>query len=149
VSAPVLRPDQASLLLQTLGAVSLEGFPSDAFIPAGVPSLTALSDLLSSDDADDQRRGQGLLKDAIFAYARAQRGFRLKAAAFDKNWGMRPQPYDVQSDFNLALTGDRLAAWVQGLPPPCDRYRGLRDALAKLRAISASGGWGLVRPGRW
>ena len=39
---------------------------------------------------------------------------------------------------------DRLAAWVQSLPPPYAGYDTLAASLARYRAIAASGGWPTV-----
>ena len=60
---------------------------------------------------------------------------------------MRPSPYDAESEFNFALAQDRLPQWLDALPPPFDRYRGLKDALAQYRVIAARGGWSQIEDG--
>lgn len=139
--APALRGDQIALLMQTLADAESHGFRANEFMPSG------LDPLLRSSDPTDRQRGAIVLKSTILAYARAQHGARLPLSAFQKNWGMRPGPYDAEAEFNFALTQDRLPQWLDSLPPPFDRYKGLRDALVQYRAIAAKGGWDAVGEG--
>ncbi|MFV4677413.1 hypothetical protein ACNJU9_21625, partial [Mycobacterium tuberculosis] len=81
----------------------------------------------------------------ILRYARAQHGLRI--TNWPKNWALRPAPYDAEADFNFAVAQDRVAQWIETLPPPFDRYRLLRTALAKYKAIAANGGWPTIDPG--
>jgi murein L,D-transpeptidase YcbB/YkuD len=74
-------------------------------------------------------------------------GLRIPLAEFQKNWGLRPVPYDGAADFGFALSQDRLPAWLDSLPPPFDRYRGLVTALTQYRAVVAAGGWGVIEEG--
>ena len=60
---------------------------------------------------------------------------------------MRPGPYDAEAEFSFALAQDRLPQWLDSLPPPFDRYRGLKTALVQYRAIAANGGWGEIETG--
>ena len=138
---PVFRSDQIALLMQTLTDAETHGFRKNEFLPAG------LDGLLRSPSAADRQQGAVQLKSAILAYARAQHGGRLPTALFQKNWGMRPGPYDPEVEFNFALAQDRLPQWLETLPPPFDRYRGLKDALAQYRALAAAGGWSEVEAG--
>lgn len=137
----VLRGDQIALLMQTLSDVDAEGFPKDAFTPPGLDAL------LRSPSLADRKRGQGLLRGAVLAYARVQHGGRIPVSAFNKNWGLRPAHYDPAPEFDQAVSVDALDRWIQSLAPPFDRYRGLRDALARYRQIAAQGGWGSVPGG--
>jgi murein L,D-transpeptidase YcbB/YkuD len=137
----LLRADQVTLLVQTLSEVEADGFRRGEFTPAG------LEDRLRSQDPAEREEGESQLRAAVVAYARAQHGLRLAASAFDKNWGMRPGPYDADADFNFALAQDRLPQWLDGLAPPFDRYRGLKTALAAYRAIAVAGGWGTIAEG--
>jgi murein L,D-transpeptidase YcbB/YkuD len=137
VPAPVppLRSDQIALLMQTLADAPSHGFGQDEFMPAGLDAL------LRSASAAERKQGAVMLRAAIVAYAKAQHGGRLPASAFQKNWGLHPGPYNAEAEFNFALTQDRLPQWLDSLPPPFDRYRGLRAALGQYRAIAARGGW--------
>jgi murein L,D-transpeptidase YcbB/YkuD len=132
---PNFRSDQIGLLMQTLQDAPSHGFKQNEFLP---PNLDGL---LRSSDPSDRQRGAMMLRASIIAYARAQHGLRIPLSQFPKNWGMRPGPYDAEAEFNFALREDRLAKWLDGLPPPFDRYRGLQDAVARYRKIVADGGW--------
>jgi murein L,D-transpeptidase YcbB/YkuD len=136
--APGLRTDQAGALLDALANVEAEGFSKGEFTPEGLDAL------MRSTRASDRDRAEALLESAILDYARAQHGGRLAPSAFDKNWGLRPAPYDPRPEFAAAVAADGLGPWLESLPPPSDRYRGLRAALSSLRKIRASGGWGEV-----
>ncbi len=138
---PVFRSDQIALLMQTLGDAETQGFSHNEFTPPGLDAL------LRSPNPTDRQRAALLLKSAILAYAKAQHGGRLPASMFQKNWGMRPAPYDPELEFNFALAQDRLPQWLDTLAPPFDRYRGLKDALAQYRAIAAKGGWDEIDAG--
>ena len=138
---PSFRSDQIGLLMQTLQQAPMHGFKHDEFLP---PTLDGL---LRSADAADRLQGAVMLKAKVLAYARAQHGLRIPLAQFPKNWGLRPVPYDGEADFNFALAQDRLPTWLDGLPPPFDRYRGLVTALTQYRAVVAAGGWGVIEDG--
>ncbi len=140
-AAPNFRSDQIALLMQTLQDAQAHGFRKDEFLPP------ALDGLLRSPDQAERLRGALLLKACVLAYARAQHGGRIPLSMFPKNWGMRPVPYDPEIEFNVALSQDRLSAWLETLPPPFDRYRGLQGALAQYRAILAKGGWDEIDEG--
>jgi murein L,D-transpeptidase YcbB/YkuD len=141
IAPPVFRSDQIALLMQTLGDAETHGFNHNEFTPPGLDAL------LRSPASSDRQRGAVLLKSAILAYAKAQHGGRLPLSMFQKNWGMRPAPYDPELEFSSALAQDRLPQWLETLAPPFDRYRGLKDALAQYRAIAARGGWDEIDAG--
>ena len=82
---------------------------------------------------------------AAVAYARAQHGERLPAAAFPRDWAIRPESYDPAGDFARALGEGRLAPWLAAQSPPDGRYARLLVAYARYQAIAARGGW-LVLP---
>lgn len=138
---PALRSDQIALLMQTLNDAPDQGFGKSEFMPPGLDAL------LRSSSQSERIRGAAQLKSAILSYAKAQHGLRLPAGQFQKNWGMRPGPYDPEAEFNFALAGDKLPQWLAALPPPFDRYHGLQTALVQYRAIAAKGGWGEVEDG--
>ncbi len=138
---PSLRSDQIALLMQTLNDAPDQGFGKGEFMPTGLDAL------LRSPNQSERIRGAILLKSAVLSYARAQHGGRLPTGQFQKNWGMRPGPYDPEAEFNFALANDKLPQWLASLPPPFDRYRGLQTALVQYRAIADKGGWGEVEEG--
>ncbi|MDP9103582.1 MAG: L,D-transpeptidase family protein, partial [Pseudomonadota bacterium] len=125
-------------ILATLQDAESHGFRPGEFLPP------ELSSLMSSPNPADRARGDTLLR-AYIRYARAQHGLRI--SNWPKNWALRPAPYDAEADFNFAVSQDRLAQWIETLPPPFDRYRLLKAALVKYRAIEAAGGWPTIDPG--
>ena len=140
---PSLRSDQIALLMETLTDASDQGFSKGEFMPSGLDAL------LRSASQSDRIRGAILLKSAILSYARAQHGGRLPTGQFQKNWGMRPGPYDPEAEFNFALTNDKLPQWLAALPPPFDRYRGCRrpsSSTAPSPTRAAGARWRKVRP---
>ena len=134
-----LRRDQIITILATLQDAESHGFRPGEFLPP------ELSSLMSSPNPADRARGDTLLRASIIRYARAQHGLRI--TNWPKNWALRPAPYDAEADFNFAVSQDRLAQWIETLPPPFDRYRLLKAALVKYRAIEAAGGWPTIDPG--
>lgn len=131
-----LTPDQVDLLLATLKAAPQEGFGANAFPVEGL-------DAARSGDAS----AQAALKKAVIAYARAQHGLRLSKDQFDKNWGLRPAPYDAAKELDFALSQNRLQDWIAALPPPFARYRQLRDGLAVYSRLAGSNPWKPVAAG--
>ena len=117
-----LRPDQVELLRRVLGDAYTHGFEPEAFAP-------------------DQAVSQAQLIGLTLAYARAVRTGRLPANGFMNEWGLRPAPYDPTIDFLNAWQQDRLAEWLDSLPPPYTGYQTLRTGLATYRDIAAKGGW--------
>lgn len=138
-SAPSLRPDQVSLILATLKDAETHGFRAGEFYPANLDAQVYAS------DPTFRAQGEALLRTMIIRYARAQHGLRI--TNWPKNWAMRPAPYDAESDFNFAVQQDRLGPWLESLPPPFDRYRALRAALARYKLIVAAGGWPTIEAG--
>jgi murein L,D-transpeptidase YcbB/YkuD len=130
-----LRPDQIALLQQTLAQAETHGFEHEAFTPPG------LDGLLASRNADARRSGQAMLVAAVLRYAQAVHAGRLTPDAFLYEWGLRPAPYDPAPDFVQAVAQDRLAAWLDSLPPPYTGYDALRRGLAVYRGIAQRGGW--------
>jgi murein L,D-transpeptidase YcbB/YkuD len=136
-----LRPDQVDLLVRTLDQAHTHGFEPAAFAP------DAFLPLLSASDALTRQGAQAQLIDLTLRYARAVRTGRLTPEAFLADWGLRPLPYDPGPEFVQAVAQDRLAAWLDSLPPPYTGYQTLRKGLAIYRDIAASGGWKVIAAG--
>ncbi len=135
-----LRRDQVSVIMATLKDAESHGFKATEFYPA------SLDTLLYASDPGQRTQGDALLRASIIRYARAQHGLRLNN--WPKNWAsMKPAAYDAENDFNLAVQQDRVAQWIESLPPPFDRYRALRTALVRYKAIAAAGGWPTIDAG--
>jgi murein L,D-transpeptidase YcbB/YkuD len=141
VSAIVLRPDQILLLRQALAQAPTQGFAEGEFLP---PTLDAL---LQSSDPAARARGEMALKAAVLRYASAVHRGRLPAGAFDAEWGMRPAPFDAAAAFAQAVSQNKLAAWLNDLPPPYVGYQQLVVGLKTYRDIVARGGWEAIAAG--
>lgn len=126
---PVLSPAQADQLRSLLAADAMvQGLRSAPPTPAA-PLV-----------------GDALVRAAL-DHARAVHAGRLDGSDFDKDWGLRPPPYDPLPGFADAVRRDRLAAWIASLPPPYAGYDGLRKGLETYRAIAALGGWPTLASG--
>lgn len=96
---------------------------------------------LSQTPGDHGALADDMLVRAALDHARAVHSGRLAPTDFQKDWGLRPAPYDPLPAFADAVRRDRLAAWIASLPPPYAGYDALRTALASYRRIAAAGGW--------
>ena len=136
-----LRPDQVDLLRRNLAQVETQGFEHEAFTPANLDAQ------LQSKIPAVRRQGEMALIVATLRYAHAVHSGRLPSADFQDEWGLRPAPFDPAPEFVAAVNEDRLAAWLDGLPPPYSGYQSLRTALAAYRAIADNGGWDPIPEG--
>lgn len=141
VPAVSLRPDQVALLVKTLDDADRYGFDPGAFTPAGLEAQ------LASRDPQARRAAQATLVAQTLRYAKAQHSGSLAPDDFLYEWGLRPAPYDPTADFVQAVAQDRLAAWLDSLPPPYTGFDGLRRGLEVYRGIAARGGWPTLEAG--
>ncbi|MEI9849862.1 MAG: L,D-transpeptidase family protein [Sphingomonas sp.] len=100
----------------------------------------------SGDGAPIPADNDGLVRAAL-DYAHAVHSGRLDEADFQADWGMRPDPYDPLPAFAEAVRQDRLASWIEALPPPYAGYEGLKQGLDTYRRIAVAGGWPQVAAG--
>ena len=133
----LLSPDQVDAMVKTLADAQSHGFRKTEFTPP------ELAEAIRS-GALQTPAAQARLKTAILAYARAQRGLRLRPADFLPEWSVRPAPYDPAPEFARAVAANHLQPWLDTLPPRYQGYAALRKSLATYRAISAAGGWASV-----
>ncbi len=138
---PVLRPDQIQILRTALASAASHGLNPAAFATPG------LDGLLQSPDFATRARGQAQLLSAVYRYARAVHVGQLASSGFIHEWGLRPAAYDPAADFALAVQGDRVGPWLDGLPPAYTGYQALRRSLAAYRAIADKGGWPILTAG--
>src|SRR5262249_39603617 len=75
---------------------------------------------LSPDDAPDA------ITTALLRYAKEVHVGRLAPGDFLSDWGVRPPYYEPSRDLAAAVTGDRLEAFLDSLPPPYAGYNALR-----------------------
>lgn len=143
--------------------------PAPAPVPARVvapsvplPTLSAAQAVQVAQMIDAGRIAQGLrvepgerttfrdndaLVRAALDHARAVHAGRLDTSDFQRDWGLRPPPYDPLPAFADAVRRDRLAAWIASLPPPYVGYDGLRKGLETYRRYVADGGWTALAAG--
>ena len=117
LSAVVLRPADEALILKTLDDCASHGLHRSLF------AAPDLADRLKDPDAQVHAQAERELKIAILRYARAQHGQRLAQETFLKEWGVRPEPWNPDKSFAAAVADDRLAAWIDDLPPPSPGYQ--------------------------
>ena len=137
-----IASQQAEAILKVLTDAPSHGFSPNAFPTAG------LAEGLKSGDAIARNAAQGRLVSEIVAYAKAQHGLSIPKSGMDKNWGMRSSAkYDAAAEFNAAVQGNRLDAWMASLPPPQPQYELLRRGYLTYLKIANSGGWQPVAVG--
>lgn len=141
LAAVQLRPADEALILKTLEDAPSHGFRRNEFASAD------LGQRLASEDTNVRTAAERDLKAGLLRYARAQHGQRIPVDSFQKNWGVRPDPWSPDRSFAAAVAEDRLAAWIDDLPPPYPGYQSLRKALDVYRDIAARGGWDLISAG--
>ncbi len=132
-----LSQDQVDTLVKALADAPTHGFRKTEFTPPD------LDDAIKA-EALQSVAAQAKLKAAILAYARAQRGQRLRTSDFPAEWSVRPAPYDPTPEFAAALAADSLKPWLDSLPPRYQGYQALRKSLVTYRAIASAHGWGTV-----
>jgi murein L,D-transpeptidase YcbB/YkuD len=96
--------------------------------------------------ADPPATNDALVRQAL-DYAKAVHAGRLDTADFQSDWGLRPAAYDPLPGFTDAVARNRIAQWLNGLPPPYAGYDYLKSGLDTYRRIEASGGWTAIAAG--
>lgn len=129
VPLPVISASQASQLITLLSEARF----AHGLVHAGAAPITPQSN-------EDIVR-------AALDYAHAVHSGRLDPEDFQKDWGLRPDPYDPAPAFAEAVKRDRLQQWINNLPPPYSGYDGLKAGLDTYRRIEAAGGWAPLAAG--
>ena len=88
------------------------------------------------------------LTDAFLRYATEVRGGRITPHAAETDWDIPGEPFDALAALASGLQSPRtLQRLLQELPPPASGYVRLQDALRRLRAQEAAGGWPVLGAG--
>ena len=132
-----LTASQSDTLAKALADAPSHGFRKGEF------TSPELAEAIKA-GALDTTAAQAMLRTAILAYARAQRGQRVPLSTFPAEWSVRPAPYDPAPEFVRALAANQLPAWLESLPPRYQGYQALRTSLATYRALAANHGWPTV-----
>ncbi|MDX1697047.1 MAG: L,D-transpeptidase family protein [Thiohalobacterales bacterium] len=103
--------------------------------PAFDPELTAVTDLL--------------LTDSLIRIGYHLSFGKVDPEALDSNWNMVRYIDDMDELLKLgdAIEGGKIDVLIESLRPRSERYRLLRDALAKYRTYRLLGGWEPIPPG--
>jgi len=86
---------------------------------------------------------------ALLRYASHLHHGRIAPHTLDRKWNFDP-PHsrrDFADELADAVNADRLAAYLDSLPPRQPAYGGLRTALATYEQIRSNGGWERLDPG--
>jgi murein L,D-transpeptidase YcbB/YkuD len=143
-------PEQAQALVRLVAASREHGLdPADYHAAAlgrpadaGAPSATA--------GAEGVARRDLLLTDALIRLAYHLRFGKANPRELYPDWSFSRSlgAIDPVQALEAAISSASLEAAVERFAPQLELYGGLRAALARHRAIEASGGWPRVPPGR-
>jgi murein L,D-transpeptidase YcbB/YkuD len=146
-AAPWPIPAGPTALLKAIRSVEEDGLTPDDYHLA---ALTAALDAhTKSPSADVAAEIQMLMADAAAALIDHVRYGRVLPSSLDKRWNVDPRLGAPALDVTL----DQLArsssvdAGIEALKPNHFIYQGLKQALARTRAIAKAGGWPAVPPG--
>jgi murein L,D-transpeptidase YcbB/YkuD len=87
------------------------------------------------------------LSRAALAWAHAQAMGKVNPEQVEEIFTLKRNVVDVPGGLNEALTGRRLQAWLESLPPNDKGYLGLSRAYLSYRSIAQRGGWPTFKPG--
>ena len=137
----------AQQVLAAIGNIDQDGLtPADYHLTVITAALDAYGKTPSTDLAADL---QVLVADAAAALVDDVRYGRVRPAALDKRWNVDPRVGAPALDVALGelARAPALDAGIEAQKPTHFIYVGLKQALARLRAVVASGGWPAVTPG--
>ncbi|HZP99000.1 MAG TPA: L,D-transpeptidase family protein [Reyranella sp.] len=122
-------PRRADVLLKALRAAGDHGLEPGWYGVADLEKAVA--------SGDDRARTDGLLTDALVAYASDVSTGRVRANGIDANISIDQRKLDKADLLKAAADAPDFAAWLAGLAPKGD-YPALQKALAELRARRAA-----------
>lgn len=88
-----------------------------------------------------------LLTDAFLHYSRNLYSGRLDPRGAGIDWYIPYTPYDATPALQSALAQHDVVTPLRAMVPPHEGYRRLRQALQRLQAVAATGGWPQVEAG--
>jgi murein L,D-transpeptidase YcbB/YkuD len=140
------RPARREALLTELAGTAADGLDPGDY---AIERLRATWSAPSNDEAG--RDGAELLATQALLRALGDLfGGKADAARLDADWNFAPRPLDSgEAVRNVAdaVESGTIAALFERARPPQAPYRDLREALARLRALEAQGGWPALQPG--
>ena len=155
--APAWRlPACAQQILAAIRSIDLDGLtPTDYHLAAITAALEAHTKTPATEVTADL---QVLIADAAAALIDHVRYGRVRPATLDKRWNVDPRvgtpPLDLAledlwraSTFHGAAGDGALEAEIETKKPQHFIYTGLKEALARMRAVAKAGGWPAVPAG--
>jgi murein L,D-transpeptidase YcbB/YkuD len=85
--------------------------------------------------------GDSVLISALLRYATWQHGGRVTPARVSSMWGLEPDSFDAQAEFEAARREGRLSAWANQLAPTHAAYRELLGIRRRYATLLAAGGF--------
>jgi murein L,D-transpeptidase YcbB/YkuD len=131
--------DNADAVVSVLASADQDGLPNQA------RHLAAIAARRSSTAAALQAEHDLLITDALLHYAAAMRGQRVTPGEIEDDWFLATPPFDA-TDYLREHSRD-IAPALKALQPPYVAYQLLRQKLADLKAVAASGDWPKVPAG--
>ena len=140
-------PDAGAAVLKAIHGIEQDGLtPGDYHLNAIAAAIDAHARAPSSETAAIL---QILMADAAVAMADDVRYGKVRPSSLDKRWNVDPRagapPLEVTLD-QIARSAS-IDAGIEALKPSHFIYQGLKEALARLRAQAAAGGWPVVAAG--
>jgi murein L,D-transpeptidase YcbB/YkuD len=141
------RPSAPGELLKAIRAIESDGLRPEEYHLAALDA--AVEAQAKTPTIQIAAELQVLMADAAAGLIDHVRYGRVRPSSLDKFWNVEPRegapPLDVTLD-QLARSST-IDSGIEALKPTHFIYQGLKQALAKLRGIAASGGWPTVAAG--
>ena len=138
-------------LMRALRRADLEGLrPADyhlAAIEAVLPALRAGAPWGPAIAPDQWAEIDLLLTDAFLVYGTHLVAGRVNPETLRPEGLANRRSTDIAASLESALASGDIGGTLGSLAPPQSGYRRLRDALARYRAVAATGGWAAIPPG--
>ena len=140
--APVWRvPKATDEVLKAIRASELDGLtPADYHLAAIGSALDAQSRAPSNELTTEL---QLLVADAVAGLADHVRFGKVKPSTLDKRWNVDPRvdAPPLETTLDAIVKAPAIDAAIEGLKPKHFIYLGLKQALARQRALATAGGW--------
>jgi L,D-transpeptidase YcbB len=140
-------PGGGQQVLAAIRGIELDGLtPADYHLSAITTALEAYAKAPSTEVTADL---QVLITDAAAALVDHVRYGRVRPASLDKRWNVDPRAGTPPLDLALEDLGraPALDAAIESKKPTHFIYAGLKQALARMRALASAGGWPSVTAG--
>jgi murein L,D-transpeptidase YcbB/YkuD len=139
-------PSASDQIRRAIAASEHDGLTPADYHPAEIDALLARGATRTpADEADLQL----LLTDAVAALVDHVRYGKVRPSTLDRRWNVDPREGapPLESEVARVAEASSISEAIASHAPDHFIYRGLKQALATMRAIDASGGWPVVRPG--